>query len=105
MVINSSSASPGKQLATQGVESNRQNSGAQQLIEQAKKVDQDAITEGVGETPLANQEMPRVMTPAKKLDSVLPQMQTKTTMDSITRRYQANFEAMQDIGRTIDVHA
>ena len=108
MVINSAApatASLGSQLSRQGIETPKRDSSQNELIEQARQVDQDSITEGAGETPLANPPMPAVVPPAKKSAAITPQMQTKTTMNSITERYKANFERMQEIGRNIDVRA
>ena len=105
MVINSATSTPTTQLSRQGSEAPKRESSNTDLIEQAKQVDQDAITEGVGETPLANPPMPAVVPPAKKSAAIVPQMQTKMTMDSITERYKANFERMQEIGRIVDVRA
>ncbi len=107
MVINSTlstTASLGTQLAKQSAEAPRRESNSE-LIEQAKQIDQDSITEGAGETPLANPPMPAVVPPSKKSVAIVPQMQTKMTMDAITERYKANFERMQEVGRTIDVRA
>ncbi|ARN74407.1 hypothetical protein BST96_09895 [Oceanicoccus sagamiensis] len=108
MVIHStapSTASLSASLSRQSTDMPKRESSNNELIEQAKQVDQDAITEGVGETPLANPPMPAVVPPAQKSAAIVPQMQTKMTMDSITDRYQANFERMQEVGRTIDVRA
>ena len=102
MIINASTANLGKQLVEQGVQPERRESNATELIEQAKQVDQDRITVGAGETTLANREMPKVVEPAAE---ITPPLQTKTTMDSITRRYEENFAAMQRTGRNIDVKA
>ena len=101
MNINSSTTSIAQQLVEKNHAAKQQQSSAKELIERAKEIDQDSITEGAGETALANQEMPKNVKPVQQ-----PQLlNNRTTMDSITDRYEANFKAMQDIGRNIDTHA
>ncbi|WP_101759066.1 hypothetical protein [Oceanicoccus sp. KOV_DT_Chl] len=101
MVINSSSTSIAQQLVDKNHSNKQQQSSARDLLERAKQVDQDSITEGVTETPLANREMPR---PVNSIQQ--PQLlNNRTTMDSITERYKSNFEAMQAMGQNIDTRA
>ncbi len=100
-----------QQLIQNQLSQNQQNRNprATDLIEQAKQVEQDEITLGASETSLANQEPPR---PVKASERAAPELlQTRTTLESINRRLEQNFEALSgrqpggDKGQLVDVRA